>query len=163
MQAKEWLQHFADYNVEPVFNQLGSSAIRLDATRQPEFELADFQGHLLEGLKLRRNANARGYVHGQAGEGGWFTEYQKHFASLGMTSIIEFTGNTLPERNLTVALKILRFLKTDPSAGSSAVGGMPLALGEVPPVLLSECCSDIRQIAAEGSGFDPEWEKKTQM
>jgi hypothetical protein len=35
-----------------------------------------------------------------------------------------------------------------------------LALEKVPAVLLSECYNDINQIAAEGSGFDPEWQKK---
>ena len=34
-------------------------------------------------------------------------------------------------------------------------------LGDVPPVLLSECWNDLRLAASEGPGFDPEWEKKT--
>ncbi len=35
-----------------------------------------------------------------------------------------------------------------------------MSLGEVPAVLLTECWNDIRQIAAEGPGFDADWEKK---
>jgi hypothetical protein len=29
----------------------------------------------------------------------------------------------------------------------------------VPAVLLSECYNDMRLIAAEGRGFDPQWER----
>jgi hypothetical protein len=34
-------------------------------------------------------------------------------------------------------------------------------LKKIHPVLLSECYNDVRQIAAEGTGYDPEWEKKS--
>jgi hypothetical protein len=34
------------------------------------------------------------------------------------------------------------------------------ALEEVPAVLLSECYNDLRAIAATGTDYDPEWEKK---
>jgi hypothetical protein len=33
----------------------------------------------------------------------------------------------------------------------------------VPPVLLSECWNDLRQIAVAGTGFDPEWAKKAEL
>jgi hypothetical protein len=37
-----------------------------------------------------------------------------------------------------------------------------MPLGEVPDVLLCESWNDVRALAAEGTGFDPEWEKKCQ-
>ncbi|HAB18525.1 MAG TPA: DUF4132 domain-containing protein [Verrucomicrobiota bacterium] len=157
--SEGWRRHFADYKVEPLFAQLGKAAFQLEPARAQESDLLEFLGHLVNGLKLRRKAAALGLIRGPAGEGGWFTEYQKHFASLGVIAVVEFTGNAVPERDLLTALKALRFAATDPAAG----GSMPLSLGEVPPVLLSECWNDLRQIAAEGSGFDPDWEKKTQM
>ncbi len=81
---------------------------------------------------------------------------------LGLTAVIEFTGNGLPEENRTVALQSLYVMtsagdKESPYAGSEN----RLSLGEVPPVLLSECWNDMRLAAAEGPGFDPEWEKKS--
>jgi hypothetical protein len=36
-----------------------------------------------------------------------------------------------------------------------------IPLGKVPKVLLSECYHDARIIAGEGTGFDPDWEKKS--
>jgi hypothetical protein len=41
--------------------------------------------------------------------------------------------------------------------------GVGLALADIPAVLLAECLGDVRTIAAAGSGFDAEWEKKVQM
>jgi hypothetical protein len=81
--------------------------------------------------------------------------------TLGIEAVLEFTGNGLPEQNRTVALTTLHFERVA-AEGEPANPGAKMALGEMPPVLLSECWNDIRQIAAEGSGFDPDWEKKTQ-
>ena len=122
----------------------------------------DFRGHLIETFKLRGRANKLGYTRGQAQDGGWFFDYHKRFPTLGMEAVVEFTGNGLPEQNRTVALTMLRFERIAPE-GESVISGAKMPLGEVPPVLLSECWNDIRQIAAEGPGFDADWEKKTQM
>jgi hypothetical protein len=35
-------------------------------------------------------------------------------------------------------------------------------LADVPAVLLSECYNDLQAISAQGSGFDPDWESKTE-
>jgi len=37
-----------------------------------------------------------------------------------------------------------------------------IALARIPKVLLSECYNDLRLIAADGSGYDPQWEKKSE-
>jgi hypothetical protein len=70
--------------------------------------------------------------------------------------VITFTGNPLPETNRTVALETLGFRR---KLGDRE---MDLALGEVPAVLLSECWQDLRACAAEGPGFDPDWQKKSE-
>ena len=69
-----------------------------------------------------------------------------------MNSSIRFTGNPLPESNRTVALVDLTFYR----------GGYSMPLAEVPTILLSECYHDLRSIAALGTGFDPDWEKKSE-
>ncbi|MET0378241.1 MAG: hypothetical protein ABW049_04540, partial [Spongiibacteraceae bacterium] len=79
--------------------------------------------------------------------------------TLGLQAVIEFTGNPLPEENRTVALLHLSFSST---AGTSSWQSNNLPLSKVPNVLLSECYNDLRLIAAEGTGFDPEWQKKSE-
>jgi hypothetical protein len=66
--------------------------------------------------------------------------------------VVSFSGNALPEENRKVALLDLNFQR--------AHGAIPL--GEVPPVILSECLNDMRTVAAEGSGFDADWQSKVE-
>jgi hypothetical protein len=161
-QSQAWRNHLKDYEVEPLFEQFGRPNFDLVEERKQEDELADFRGHLVETFKLRGRATKLGYTRGQAQDGGWFFDYNKRFPTLGINAVLEFTGNGLPEENRTVALTGFHFERVAPE-GESAQGNARMTLGEVPAVLLTECWNDVRQIAAEGPGFDPEWEKKTHM
>jgi hypothetical protein len=161
-QSLAWRQHLKDYEVEPLFEQFGRPNFLLEEERRQEDDLADFRGHILEAFRLRGRANKLGYTRGQAQDGGWFFDYHKRFPTLGIETILEFTGNGLPEENRMVALTSMRFERAA-GEGEANHPGAKMVLGQVPDVLLSECWNDLRQIAGEGSGFDPDWEKKTQM
>ena len=159
---KIWRQHFVDYNVKPIFEQFGKGNYQLPVAKREESRLDDFQGYLLEAFKLRGRLTRLGYTRGATGDGGWFCQYQKRFPSLGITATIEVTGNGLPEENRLVALTFLYFDRSAAGQESPYAGSEThLPLGEVPPVLLSECWHDIKVAAAEGTGFDPEWATKT--
>lgn len=146
-----WLQHLADYEVEPLFAQFGRAFYTLPAESRDETELPDFEGHLLEAFRLRSRALALGYVRGETEDGGWFYNYRKSFQELSIVARLGFSGNGLPEENRTVALEKLSFERES---------GATMALGDVPPILLSECYRDLAAIAAEGTGFDPDWQTK---
>lgn len=152
-QAAQWQTHLADYEVVPLFQQLGKGVYALPAERNHADAIEDFEGHLIETFALRNRALKLGYTRGATEDGGWFYAYEKRFPTLGIVATIEFTGNGLPEENRTVALLKLSF--------ASSHGGR-LSLGKVPKVLLSECYNDLRLVAAEGSGFDAEWQKKSE-
>ena len=156
----QWVQHLTDYEIAPLFQQLGKGTYVLPADKAAAGEVKDFEGHLIEAYALRGRALKLGYTRGAAEDGGWFHVYEKRFPTLGLTATIEFTGNPLPETNRTVALLNLSF------AGAAQEGGHwqrpQIKLAAVPKVLLSECYNDMRLIAAEGSGYDREWEKKSQ-
>jgi hypothetical protein len=84
--------------------------------------------------------------------------YEKRFPTLALAAVLEFTGNTLPEENRSVALLSLAFR---PISKENSYDRTEIPLAEIPKVLLSECYNDLRLIAAEGTGFDPDWEKKS--
>ncbi len=153
-----WQQHLLDYEVKPLFQQLGKGTYALTENKRKETAIADFEGYLLEAFALRGRALKLGYTRGPAEDGGWFHVYEKRFPTLGLTAVIEFTGNPLPEENRTVALIKLSF---SPASDQSWQRG-ELALENVPKVLLSECYNDVRLIAADGSGYDSEWQKKAE-
>jgi hypothetical protein len=155
----KWLAHLKDYEVKPLFQQFGKGTWTLPDDKRRESAVMDFQGHLIEAFALRGRAGKLGYVRGSTEDGGWFMTYEKRFPTLGLVAVIEFTGNPLPEENRTVALIQLSFAGTQ---GDNRWERASLALSEVPPVLLSECYNDLRLIAADGTGFDPEWQKKSE-
>lgn len=148
----QWQQHLVDYEVTPLFQQLGKGVYQLPEGQGEAHAIEDFKGHLLEAFALRGRALKLGYTRGATEDAGWFYTYEKSFVSLGLSADIRFTGNPLPESNRTVALVDLTFYR----------GGHSMPLAEVPTILLSECYHDLRSIAAQGTGFDPDWEKKSE-
>jgi hypothetical protein len=160
--AKLWKNHIADYEVVPLFDQIGKPIYHLPEDSKDRSAIQDFQGHMIEAFKLRGRATKLGYVRGATGDGGWFYQYQKLFPTLGIQAAIEFSGNGLPEENRTVALTSLTFSRTlgGEETQFAGLGQAPVQLSEIPPILLSECYNDMKSIADQGTGFDPEWEKK---
>jgi Domain of unknown function (DUF4132) len=156
-----WVQHFSDYNVEPLFQQFGKATFALPETMKEASEITEFSGHIVKAFSLRNRLTRLGYTRGAAQDGGWFFDYHKAFPRLDVEAIIEFTGNGLPEENRTVALQRLHFVRK----GTDGEPSIPqeVALGELPRVLLSECWNDIRMAAAEGPGFASDWEKQTEI
>ena len=157
-QAAAWTGHLADYEVVPLFQQLGRGLRTLTEQDRAHLELDDLQGHVLGAFALRSRATRLGWTRGTAEDGGWFYWYAKRFPTLGILASIEFTGNTLPEEDRKVALTTLSFSR-EQQPGSDAER---LTLGDVPAVLVSECWHDMREIAAQGTGFDPDW-KTTEL
>ncbi|MBM7129944.1 DUF4132 domain-containing protein [Dyella mobilis] len=156
--VKVWQQHLVDYEVPALFQQFGKATYVLPSDRADQKSIADFEGHLLETFALRGRAAKLGYTRGPTEDAGWFSTYEKRYPSLGIVAIIEFTGNPLPETNRTVALLKMSFASTEDAGWQRAT----IPLGDIPSVLLSESYNDMRAIAAEGPGFDPEWQKKSQ-
>lgn len=157
--VKSWLKHMADYEVKPLFQQLGKGVYTLPADQANSTEIKDFEGHVLEAFALRGRALKLGYTRGPAEDGGWFHVYGKRFPTMGLEAIIEFTGNSLPEENRTVSLLNLSFANTGQQQSWQRTS-QPLS--KVPKVLVSECYNDLRLMAGEGGGLDPEWRTKTQ-
>ena len=158
-----WQTHFTDYNVTPLFPQFRPNPYLLREAQQQATEITDFEGHIIEAFKLRGLLSKRGYTRGLTEDAGWFYNYCKRFAGLGIEAVIEFSGNYLPEENRPVALTNLAFYEIpEEDTPGYLYSRSKLSLGELPPVLLSEVWSELQAIAAQGSGYDPDWEKKVE-
>lgn len=151
-----WRTHLGDYAVEPPFDQLGRDLPQLGQGQGKACTIIDREGWMVESFRLRGAATKLGYQRGQAQDGGWFLTYEKTYRGAGLVAETEFTGSPLPEVNRPTALQSLSFRRL---RGGGA-GGSRVALADVPPVLLAECWCDLHDIAAKGTGFDPEWQKK---
>jgi hypothetical protein len=153
--AQGWRTHLADYEAKPLFEQFDRPVFAVAADDQ-QSEIVDRQGHMTTTFALRGSATKLGYQRGPGEGGGVFTVYQKRFESAGVTAVVAFTGSALPEENVACALRGLSFMRT----GGGRGGGKVVALAKVPPVLLSEAWNDYQALAATGTGFDPQWERK---
>jgi hypothetical protein len=157
--AAAWTRHLADYEVASLFPQFGRESHALSEEKKKAKSVDEFKGYVVEAFKLRGLATKFGYTRGETGDGGWFYDYVKTYPGLGLAVNLGFSGNGLPEENRTVALTELSFRKTAAQEGRFG-SRQSLSLADVPSVLLSECYNDLRTIAASGSGFDADWEKK---
>jgi hypothetical protein len=155
-EVPRWAAHLADYEVTPLFQQLGRGTYAVTPQLRPARQLTDFTGYVLEAFALRGLAGKLGYTRGQAQGGAWFYTYEKRLPTLGIVATVNFTGNPMHEENRPVALKELSFRRETPDGYRGE-----LSLGDVPAVFVSECWQDMR-LLAEGATFDPEWEKKTE-
>jgi hypothetical protein len=160
-QRQSWQTHLADYEIQPIFDQLSKQIYELPSDRAKDLEITDFEGHMLEAFQLRGRILKLGYSRGETQDGGCFYDYHKTFPGLGLKATIEFSGNYLPEENNTVALTRLNFSKITEQQEASYHYDSRITLDQVPIVLLSEIYEDMRSLAALGTGFDDNWEKKT--
>jgi hypothetical protein len=148
-EAAAWKQHFVDYKVEPLFEQLDRP---LAGVAPGQDAIGDRAGYLLDFFTLRAVAERLGYQLGPLARHGLWS-YRKLFRAAGITAIIRFAGRPLAQSPVPCALIDLQLTQQ----GSSQA--MPLQ--SAPAVLLSETWSDLRALAAAGPGFDPDWQKKT--
>jgi len=158
-EEKAWIKHIEDYDVTPLFKQFGRVTFKPAEETLKATEISDFEGHSMTSFKLRGKSNKLGYQRGAAEDGGVFYQYKKPFSSLGIQSIIEFSGSYLPEEDIPVSLTKFYFTQIAPG-NSDYWDPEKMPLDRIPSVLLSECYNDVKQIAAEGTGFDPKWKEK---
>jgi hypothetical protein len=153
-----WRAHLGDYRVEPLFAQLVMPQAVTTGDILDSHEIDDRKGFAIEALKLGGELKKRGYVRGEALDGGWFTEYVKIFPAAKIAVVLEFSGNSLPEENRGSTLLGVRFIRRE--ADGAIHHGRILALREALRPLLMEAWNDYHACAAKGSGFDPKWKEK---
>ena len=98
-----------------------------------------------------------GYQRGSVEDAGFYNCYYKYFSGLDLSVIINFSGNCVPEENVTVALLALVFEK----GRQRGLSRHELPIKDIPPILLAESYADYLKIAEACTiGFSSDWEKK---
>ena len=155
--ADRWAAHLADYKVTPLFEQLTRPARALEDAEASEID--DRCGFMLDTFALRGAATKLDYGRSSIEDGGGFYAYEKRFEAAGIGAVVDFSGSYVPETKRPCALGVLSFVRLE--SGKDAWGSPQVALGDVPPILLSEAWADYCAMATAGTGFDPDWEAKT--
>jgi hypothetical protein len=161
--AEAWVGHLEDYEVEPLFPQFGKALLNkallgAEGDAREATVIEDRKGWMIDSFKLQSAVAKLGYERGEVYDGGGFSEYVKRFDGVGLRAVIEFSGSYVAaNESFLCALIGLSFQRI---AAQGRRVGKALRLCEVPLVLLSEAWGDLHVIAASGSGFDKDWEKK---
>jgi hypothetical protein len=146
-----WARHLKDYEAKPLFPQFGRMT---PGTLEPGAEsVADRNGWITDTFTVRGLAKKLGYDRAAAEDGGHFGHYARRFPVAGLIATLNFSGNCLPEENMTAVIYDLRFARDQ---DGKPAGEVPPA--KVPPVLLAECWHDYHVFASKGA-FDPSWER----
>ncbi|WP_221794492.1 DUF4132 domain-containing protein [Oceanobacter mangrovi] len=152
---KAWQQHLKDYKVTPLFDQLRSAQI---AFKQGQRKIDHYHGYLTDAFTVRGVMTKAGYERGQAEDAGWFGEYTKTFDRFGLKVIFTFSGNCLPEEQVSAAIYSMQVVKlSNRSYWHQEDDYIPLA--ELPANLLNAIALDYEAVAAKATA-DPDWEKK---
>ena len=149
--AAAWRQHLADYEIEPLFDQLDATAPSFEPDQR---RLDDFEGHMTDVFEFRAEAIGRGYRRGPMRDENWFTEYVRPFAEADLTAVLTFSGALMPEQRVPCATGVLELRRGE--------GRRAVPLAEVPPVLLAECYADYRAVAALGP-YAPDWWERVKL
>ena len=149
--AAAWRQHLADYEIEPLFDQLDATAPSFEPDQR---RLDDFEGHMTDVFEFRAAAIGRGYRRGPMRDENWFTEYVRPFAEADLTAVLTFSGALMPEQRVPCATGVLELRRGE--------GRRAVPLAEVPPVLLAECYADYRAVAALGP-YAPDWWERVKL
>lgn len=153
--AQAWIDHFKDYKVKFLFEQMTHHLPELADLKANQIE--DRKGWITDTFTLRGVVNKLGYQRSSIEDAGSFDRYTKSFKQLGIDVQIVFSGSYVPEENIPAVLYELEFDKI----GSRSWNSNSLLLSQIPPILLAESYADYLKVANACSGFDPEWEKKT--
>lgn len=137
---------------------MGRQLHKLDADTTAATAIADRKSWMLDNFKIASATGKLGYERDPAEDGGRVSTYIKRFEGAQISAAIQFSGHYIAEnKQMPCALISVSFAPT--TRGRSLSGARPL--DKIAPVLSSEVWGDLHAIAASGSGFDKDWEKKT--
>ncbi len=131
--AATWGQHLADFEILPLFAQIGRPTWR---PTDPAAESIPC-GAEGEGRRLRGLTSKLGYELGPAQDGGYIDAFERDHPGIGLTVQLLAEGLRHPIDDTVVPLGGAVFLQQ----------GRRVALGKVPAVLLSEVYADLEEIA----------------
>ena len=151
--ATAWKRRLAKEEVGLIFDQFDRKAYRVPEGRESDTSLMDFKGHVVNVGKLHRRAIRLGYNREVGTDGEWGGFYKRDFVTIDLTVRIKYSGSRDYEKNRNVAIYSAHFLKW----GVDVLMEREVSVSEVPAVLVSECWNDLREIAGEGTGFNPDW------
>lgn len=138
-----WRNHLADYEISPLLRQVDTEPFRLSPDQRNDTEVKATSDAKIEARKASRELTRLGYARGPAYEGAQVHSASKLFPGLGIQAVIEHSGFPIVGDDEPIQIERLSFVRLD---DDPVYPRSRKKLGEIPPILLSECVSDLRSL-----------------
>ena len=135
-----WGEHVADYEIVPLFAQLGR--VRAPAECMAGNHLVPPDAGTANAMKVRSRAKSAGYSEVR-GDGGWITSFTKSLPTLGRSLVIDVEGiQAMPEPKDTVAVTGIAVWE----GGDAGQPGNALRWDEVGDVMRDEAWNELNDV-----------------
>ncbi|RBP44596.1 HEAT repeat protein [Roseimicrobium gellanilyticum] len=157
-QRQAWIQHLADYNVEPPFSQLDRPVVTVNEEERGLKFGKQVEGTSLNAMTFRSRSEKLGWTRGSVVDGGGVSSYRKTFSGAGIEAFLLLDGMYIGiSMDESITLGTLSFVKAGTVTVGSYIYDEPhkeddprlLAFGDVPPVPFSEVMGDLTKIAGK--------------
>ncbi|MEM6561741.1 MAG: DUF4132 domain-containing protein, partial [Planctomycetota bacterium] len=155
---RAWLEHLADYEVEPPFAQMDRPVVRCPEGDVDKRSDERVKGTELNALTFRSRAEKRGWRRGSVADAGSIATYYKDFPGVGVSAFLFLDGMFIGVgMDDTVTLGELRFAKADTVKIGSYEYDEPykdddkrvIRFGDVHALAFSETMGDLGVIAPQ--------------
>ncbi|MCP4158010.1 MAG: DUF4132 domain-containing protein [bacterium] len=161
--AGTWQEHFKKKENVNLFPQFPGDYFLPEEGDKELTGVDFFQGYMMDNMVLRNALRTLGYAMGAMEDERLVFTYVKEFSRMGIQVAIETSGSELTAGRHPVAIARFYFRKLigESSRGFGLTVHAPkIQLKQVPPILLSETWSAIKEVTAKGTGYDPAWRDK---
>jgi len=132
-QGARWAQHFADFEILPLFSQVGRPTWRPDDAAAESIP----SGATGSAFRVRSTGRRLGYDLQGAGDGGYVFGLERDHPGLGVSVQLQVDDLRHPIEDVPVTVVGAVFVQE----------GRPVALGRLPAVLVSEVHADLGELA----------------
>lgn len=146
--AEAWRTHLEDAGFKALLDQFPREMHDLPGEWRDALEFDVLHARPITSFQLRSVANRRGYVRGEAGDGGWIFDYVKHYPSLRVVARLHFDGCPLPIAKGETSLFSLSVEELVDTEAPLAPAPAPIALGKLPRPLVGELQVDVAAFLA---------------
>ncbi len=148
-----WGEVLSDYEIVSPFPQLGRAVHSLEPGEAKLGDLKRFHGLKLVAPTLVFTLEKLGWARGLGMDGGCFDEHSKQFAAADVTAVIGYEGVAAMghiDPNATLTINSVRFVSGMRTPSDFRWDKKhKLALGRVPPVVVSEVLADLQTLKSK--------------
>jgi len=153
LDLKAWGEQLSDYEITPLFPQIGRPTYRLEPSEKEAQEVTRFTNQKISASWLIFTLDKLGWTRGLSEDGGWIIAHSKHFQSANVTAFVQYTPGVIVGMIPNSEEQTVSYIFFTPSTsnGSNVQTHFSdrVVLGEIDPVAVSEVLADLSVVFAK--------------